>query len=654
MNISSMAVKNIKGNLYRYIMYYLSNSFTVAVFFIFLNFILHPAIDSSSIPGGAIAYRGIINSIIACLVIIVLFSFLFVSYSTSIFLKSRGKEFGLLSLFGMAKAQIRKYVLVEGTIIALLSIGTGITVGVILSKLFFMAMEVFINVSLPFYMSLKALGITIVLFFMLFEAINILMLLQIRGKEIVQQLKMNKIPKVIPTFSTWKSVLGVLLLLVGYIVAWNVYGGYVPVAMLPVIAIVTLGTYLVFTQFSIAVANRINNSPKLFYNKTNMIAFSQMIFKLQDTAKVLYTAAILGAITFTATGTIYSLYTETDNLAGLTTTHEMAMVQRGASVDDPQPMDILESVINNHGLKIANIHEVRGIRVKNHTAEKEGLDRRDIVVISNSDYNTIVESTGRKPLKIEENQSVYYYPYVRYNPEGEIDGTIRTWNYDVMEVGLNDFVREYSVIGEVHGLAMALPNLGLFDALVLNDKDFYSYMDKAEIENTLVYKGLIINGWKKSFDASMNIQEALADQQQVRFYSKALPYRELRRSFGLTLFIGFFVAFLFFIASSSIIYFKLFNEIKQDGVEYNILRKIGTTKGEITKIVSKQIGVIFFLPFVVSTLHSFFALKSLSNLLGSSLFVNGLIVMTGYLLCQGLYYIIIRKIYLSRIKAHLV
>ena len=94
MKISNMAAKNIKGNLYRYIMYYLSNVFAVAVFFIFANFIFHPTLQSAPISPSGTATVAVKNGIVACQVIIVIFSVLFVGYSTSMFLKSRGKEFG--------------------------------------------------------------------------------------------------------------------------------------------------------------------------------------------------------------------------------------------------------------------------------------------------------------------------------------------------------------------------------------------------------------------------------------------------------------------------------------------------------------------------------------------------------------------------------
>lgn len=92
MKISNMAVKNVRGNLYRYIMYCLSNAFAVTAFYIFANFVFHPSIDIRSADGHPVARMGAANGMIISQVIIVIFSILFVGYSTSIFLKSREKN----------------------------------------------------------------------------------------------------------------------------------------------------------------------------------------------------------------------------------------------------------------------------------------------------------------------------------------------------------------------------------------------------------------------------------------------------------------------------------------------------------------------------------------------------------------------------------
>ena len=87
-----------------------------------------------------------------------------------------------------------------------------------------------------------------------------------------------------------KAGLGLVLLIVGYVTAWIVYEVQVVLAMIPVILIVVAGTYFLFTQFSIAVADGILKNERLLYKKGNMVAYSQIIFKLQDTAKELFLA----------------------------------------------------------------------------------------------------------------------------------------------------------------------------------------------------------------------------------------------------------------------------------------------------------------------------------------------------------------------------
>lgn len=649
MKLYDIALKNLKGNLYRYIMYYLSNMFTVAVFYIFSSFLFHPKVRREPLAPSATVHAGAVNGIIICLIIIAIFTVLFVSYATSIFLKSRGKEFGLLSLFGMTSKQIRRYVFIERNIITALSIATGLLMGILFSKLFFMAMEAFMDISLPFYISLKALLLTVVLFFLLFEVVNLLSLFQIRSKEIVEQLKMQKIPKEIPKFSKFKSLLGLGLLIIGYVTAWIVDDEFVILAMIPVVLIVVAGTYFIFTQFSILLANKLTNNKKIFYNRTNMVAFSQMRFKLKDTAKVLFLASVLGAITFTATETIFSFFTEMPKIMGLNNIpQDIAIIQKGENLNDNLSIVKAMDILKDYGFVVEEYQRVKLIRVINEKEEYEDGHVSDILAISNSDYNKLASYMGKEKVQVGEGEVIYNYPFrTDYYDKGIVKNIV--FPYEAVTLNINGESKEFSVKGEVHGSVTTLPNI-YSDLIILNDEDYKEILKKAEEKDMLIFNGIHIDKWERAYETSIKIQNMLGEKYEGFFYSKSIPYREERNYFGVALFIGFFVAFLFFIASGSIIYFKLFNEIKQDGIEYNILKKIGITKKEMKGMITKQIAAIFFLPFIVSTIHSLFALKSLSNLLDANLLKNGLIVMVGYFICQGIYFLIIRKIYINKIE----
>lgn len=57
------------------------------------------------------------------------------------------------------------------------------------------------------------------------------------------------------------------------------------------------------------------------------------------------------------------------------------------------------------------------------------------------------------------------------------------------------------------------------------------------------------------------------------------------------------------------IYFKLFTELQDDKMQYDALRRIGITEKEVRRIVTRQIAMIFFVPFVVGAVHALFALR---------------------------------------------
>ncbi|MCY8604699.1 ABC transporter permease, partial [Bacillus sonorensis] len=59
----------------------------------------------------------------------------------------------------------------------------------------------------------------------------------------------------------------------------------------------------------------------------------------------------------------------------------------------------------------------------------------------------------------------------------------------------------------------------------------------------------------------------------------------------------------------------------------------------------KQMGFLFFIPFVVGSIHAAFAYKALSNMLKSNLFFSAAIVIGIYFIFQAVYYLVTRKVY---------
>ncbi|KNF09595.1 ABC transporter permease protein [Gottschalkia purinilytica] len=649
MKLHNITINNMKGNAYRYVMYYLSNTLTVAIFFIFSNFVFYPKKITSP---SEIASRSIDNGLIMCQVIIVMFSLFFVTYSVSIFLKSREREFGLLSLFGMTKNQIRKYVLIESTIISSISIVSGIILGILFSRLFFLIIGALLQKHIIFGISFKATKLTLIIFLLLFQFINIVMLIRIKNKEIIEQIKSNKVIKEVPTFSIFKSLIGITLLIVGYVLAWNAYGVSVISRMIPVTLIVIAGTYFIFTQFSILLTNLLKKNITRFYTKTNIVAVSQMIFKLKDTAKVLFLASILGAITFTATETVYSLSTEFVEAIRMSTPDDVGIVNSKEDINRKIDISEITSILEKYDLKVKYLNEVKGVEIKiGEEVDNKDSYYKSLALISNSQYNKLAKQSNNKQIRLNKNEIIYTFPFKEV---GELEPRKETYiekmlNKNILEFKINDTTRKYNIKEKIYETPMNTLRIRYSGVLSVNDIEFEEILKNISKEQLIEYYGIKLEDGSNSYKAVKEIRQYLNKGYEGHYSTKADLYIEQRSSLGVVMFIGLFIALLFLIASGSIIYFKLFNDMKQDSMEYSILRKIGASKSDIRRIITKQIAIIFSLPFIVSTSHSLFALKALGNFLQRNLLINGLTVIFGYFLVQLVYFLIVRKIYIRKI-----
>ena len=177
--------------------------------------------------------------------IIVIFTFFFVLYSSSAFIRARKKEFGLLTLLGATKAQMSRMIVTEHILIGLSGVAVGLGLGVPLSKLMLNAMSKMLGVTSPirFIVVIPAVLWTSGLFLLLFVFIGTITTLQISPRKVVRLLREHQRPKVFPRYSRWVAILSLLLIGGGCGTAWFVDGRTLVPAMLPVTAVVSLGTF---------------------------------------------------------------------------------------------------------------------------------------------------------------------------------------------------------------------------------------------------------------------------------------------------------------------------------------------------------------------------------------------------------------------------
>src|SRR5699024_7278330 len=110
----------------------------------------------------------------------------------------------------------------------------------------------------------------------------------LRTNKLVSLIKGGEKGKSEPKASILLTLLAVLLLGSGYTIALIAKGPTVVFAMFPVMALVIVGTYLLFTQISVFVVRKLKSSRTLFWKKTNMLLFSDLSHRMKDNARAFF------------------------------------------------------------------------------------------------------------------------------------------------------------------------------------------------------------------------------------------------------------------------------------------------------------------------------------------------------------------------------
>ncbi|GKX67073.1 FtsX-like permease family protein [Inconstantimicrobium mannanitabidum] len=651
MTIRNIAIKNIKGNLNKYVMYYISNVIVVTIFFIFANFIFNPQISKVNPNTGSMGQMAS-EMMYLCEFVIVLFTFIFTRYSISNFLKSREKEFGLLAMFGLTKGQIRRYVMLENLIISMASIFTGIVFGILFSKLFFLAVAVILdlNSEIPFGISIKAIVITVVCFFIVFQLISFITSFKIKNNNIIELLKGERIPKITPKFSRIKATIGILLIISGYVV--GIFSkALIIMTMFPILIVVIIGTYLLFSQFSVYLTSRLQRNKRVYYKGINFITLSQIVYKLKDNSKILFITSILSGITLAASVAVYSVEKIAMSTCEDNCPQDISFIEQGVNSHRVVSMNKVEDILKKSNFSIKFKNKVELLKGKNSDKFKNkkniygiALNSTDFNIMSQSSFNALARQYSQKTLKLN-NDEVVIYTYDLNSNIGFEQQSLPFGSKKVVNVEIEGVINHWNLKENIRGGIINADKKNS-NTLVINDSTFYSLWNNAADNERYIFYSYNIQHSFKAANAVEQINNLVGKEQKDFYFERVTSMATLMQMLSVILFIGTFVSAIFFIATGSILYFKMFNEIQKDKQEFIGLKKIGVTTEEIKKIVSIQIFIMFFLPLTVALLHAVFAVKSL-GILYAKYFI---FIAAIYLIFQTIYYVFAKWMYVRQIN----
>ncbi len=604
------------------------------IFFVYALFIFHPDIKKGVTSSVAI------QLMTAAEVIMYVFSFLFVLYSVSTFLKSRKREFGILMMHGMTRSQLNRMVFLENMIIGVGAIVVGIGVGILTGKLFLMIGSRMIGIDqLPFILSMKALLLTTIAFLLLFFCISLFTTILVGVNKLIDLFQAGEKPKKEPKVSVLLSLLAAVLLIVSYYLAATTTMQTILYRILPVIAMTIVGTYFFFTQLSVFIIKMMQKNRLLFWKKTNLITISSLAYRLKDNARMFFMVTIVSTVAFCAVGTLASM-----NVMNKQVDKEFPSEIGYIALDDQTiHKENLQQI--NDEFKHRNIHyKTNQVYIK-YIAIASSSDRYapdTMAIISFSDYRKIGKAAGfdiqEKPLEGNMALEMRTSPY---SNDESVKYTLKQDHLDLQQVKLTE-----NVVFPIQ----LIQNKGL----VVSD-ELYKQLKPM---NTGIFTGFYTKNLEKTAGMAENlvdegIVKSIPDQPYSMIVSGTL-YKMQMNMFRMMLFVALLVGAVFFIAAGSFLYFRLYADLDYDRRQYLTITKVGLTDKELNKIVTRQLSLLFFVPIVVAFVHSAFAFMALQSFYQLSIATEVIIVLAGFLVAQLMYFFMIRYRYLRNLRKTLI
>ena len=556
-------------------------------------------------------------------VIIAIFTFIFVMYANGFLIKRRNKEFALYGILGLEKKHIRKILFIEYFVLFICALIIGIIGGYIFGKVTFIALNYLLKdtagslMDYPF--SIKSCVSTAVLAFVLFVITLIRNNIKIYLATPVQLLGNQHKGEGEPKNRYLFLLLGFILLGAGYAIALTVQGILSSLVYFFSAALLVLfGTYLLYISFSIFILKLQRRNEKFYYKPTHFLSVSGLLYRMKANAVSLASVSILSTgvlITLSVTAAIYSTIQKTVDY----------VMPRDYSLSSDEIVttenkDEIEHVLYNaanQGLEVSNGLEDDYVSYGYETAanrvgdeltvlkSEQALKPYFMIVRDLASYNKrthqqielkdneILMCTNQKNLLDLDQVKIGDITYTIHKVPNFIPSTYAVESYGII-------AKDFTVMKKI-GEVLQMKNI--------DTGEYYTPNITANLNWNL--KSNVVD--KTKYFAT---QTTYAKEHSFDFETREAAIKKAYELNGGFLFLGILIGIIFIVGTVLITYYKQINEGYEDRDKFQIMKKVGLPDQLIHQTSNSQVLWLFLAPLAVATLHSLVASKIVSQLLG--------------------------------------
>ncbi|PFB32915.1 ABC transporter permease [Bacillus cereus] len=649
MTFWQFAFKNVTRNARAYFAYFVSSAFSIAIFFSFAVYLFHPKLHMTDVN----VALNILMTISE--VVIVFFSFFFLLYSIGTFLKVRKKQFGILTVLGISQKQLKRLVFLENMLIGVLSIFFGIQLGLVFSQFFLLVTAKITHVpGLYLYWPTSAIILTTIIFLGLFILVSSFTPMLIRTRKAVRLLKEGTKQKERKA-SVLISLFGATCLITGYVLAANplyfmslgdMIGILYAVSSIFVIpSLVAAGTYFFFSQISFLLIRILKTRRTFYMKRTNMLWISDLAARIRTNINMLFIVAMLSTLAFTMITFLYGFgkFTKFDAIR-----------------QNPFPFTYLSHTENTLADEHLNWLEQK-FNEEHFTYKKLKTDIYEVssaeenpklyYAIKQSDYNILAKALNWEHLNVKNNESYILIKDIDDQFIGTIYDTERKDILTLTQNSLQLQVKEYKNYNP-------FPNSLISQLLILSDENVEAL---SSVSKQMSVYSFTVNDWEKAHNiGSAFITKIDNDNEAIKAEHPPFHASEASDSLYTTklnvasfFLIGTFLGVIFFIGAGSVLYFRMYTDLTNEQEKYVTITKIGLTEAEMKRSATIQLAILFFVPYIMASIHTMFATKMLQEILHLSFFAEITVVLMIFGTVEVIFFLLIRSFYMQKLSQHI-
>lgn len=614
-----LALDGIRKNRRMYLPFILTSSIMAAIFYILL--FLQQSRTVLTMEGG----ENVAVMLRFGVIVIAVFSCIFLFYTNSFLIRRRKSEFGIYSILGMNRRNIGRMLLCETFIVYALTVLFGGAAGILLSKLSELLLVNIMSGGITFTLSVSfgSLFYTVIVFGVIFLLLFFNALRQIRFSSTISLIKSEKLGEKPPKGNILFGLLGLVILAAAYWLALSIKD---PVAamvwFLVAVLMVIVATYLIMVSGSILLCRVLQKAKGYYYTPKHFVSVSSMAYRMKRNGAGLASICILATMVLVTVSTTTSMYFGIDDAINMQNPRDIYVRltdgdRSGIAYDNTAKVrSSIADTADSLSMKTQNVVEYRHmwLRVINtgdtltNSLDAEGSTVY-LSIMPLSDYNTVTKSNNT--LKPGEalittyntkygSDTVNLWGSCEYRlkkAEGNFsDYDLKASNTPVITLVVND-------LGEIAGPPVQRSASGYSTARY----SYLYYFDTGADPQQQLHDGWLFN-------------ENIAKRDDIKYKALSYSLRESNKidykgNFGGLFYLGIILSIVFLLAAVLIIYYKQISEGYEDRSRFEIMQKVGMTRREIKRSINSQLLTVFYLPLIGAGMHLLFAFPMIRQIL---------------------------------------